>query len=77
MAQDFRRQFGLGLDEKTISSLDAAGIALAAIKALHEKTTELEKASHETDELRRRVDELTQLVELLFRERPVTKEDER
>jgi hypothetical protein len=77
MAQDFHRQFGLGLDDKTISSLDAAGIALAAIKALHEKTTELEKTSRETDELKRRIDELTKMVELLLRERSVTKEDER
>lgn len=76
MAQDFYRQFGLGLDDKTISSLDAAGISLAAIKALHEKTTELEKTSRETDELKRRVDELTRLVEMLLRERSVTKEDE-
>jgi predicted nucleic acid-binding Zn-ribbon protein len=35
MAQDFRAAFGLGDDDKHISSLDEDGIALAAIKALH------------------------------------------
>jgi hypothetical protein len=76
-SQDFHRQFGVGIDEKTISSIDAAGVALAAIKALHAKTTELEKASRETAELKRRVDELTRLVELLLRESSAKKEGQR
>lgn len=33
-AQDFRRAFGLGADERHIASIDADGVALAAIKGL-------------------------------------------
>lgn len=40
MAQDFRAAFGLGDNDKTITSIDADGIALAAIKGLYEKLQE-------------------------------------
>jgi hypothetical protein len=33
-AQDFRAAFGLGQDDKSISTVDTAGVALAAIQAL-------------------------------------------
>ena len=36
MAQDFHKAFGLGDDDKTIASIDADGVALAAIKAQQE-----------------------------------------
>jgi hypothetical protein len=68
-AQEFYEMFGLGEDDKTISSLDPAGIALAAVQALYEKTKELEAASKETDSLRERVEELTRLVEELLADR--------
>jgi hypothetical protein len=35
MAQDFRAAFGLGSDDKTMSTVDASGVALAAIQGLH------------------------------------------
>jgi hypothetical protein len=35
MAQDFYAAFGLGNDDKKISTLDTAGVALAAIQGLH------------------------------------------
>ena len=35
MAQDFRAAFGLGEDDKHISTVDADGVALAAIQALY------------------------------------------
>jgi trimeric autotransporter adhesin len=35
MAQDFRAAFGLGQDDKTIATVDAGGVALAAIQGLH------------------------------------------
>lgn len=38
MAQDFRATFGLGDDEKVISTVDADGVALAAAKALEART---------------------------------------
>lgn len=34
MAQDFHKAFQIGLDDRTIASVDADGIALAAIQAL-------------------------------------------
>ena len=36
MAQDFHAAFGLGDDEKSISTIDPDGVALASIQALHE-----------------------------------------
>jgi hypothetical protein len=39
-AQDFRAAFGLGEDERHISTVDAQGVALAAIQALYETVTE-------------------------------------
>jgi hypothetical protein len=52
MAQDFYRAFGLGDTDKAINSIDAGGVAFAAIQGLHEllkdkdaKITALEKAN--------------------------------
>lgn len=42
MAQDFYAAFGLGVGETTIATVDADGVALAAIKALAEKNISLE-----------------------------------
>ncbi|HEY7770005.1 tail fiber domain-containing protein [Longimicrobium sp.] len=39
MAQDFRAAFGLGDDDKVISTVDADGVALAAAQALEARTT--------------------------------------
>ena len=43
MAQDFRAAFKLGKDDKHISTVDADGVALAAIQALY-------RLSQRTDE---------------------------
>src|SRR4051812_16411961 len=40
MAQDFHAAFGLGTDEKHIATVDADGIALAAIQGLNEVVKE-------------------------------------
>ena len=37
MAQDFRAAFGLGTDERHIATVDADGVALAAIQGLNQK----------------------------------------
>jgi uncharacterized protein YceH (UPF0502 family) len=37
MAQDFHAAFGLGADDKHIATVDADGVALAAIQGLNEK----------------------------------------
>jgi len=41
MAQDFKQAFGLGYDDKTIFPLDASGVAMAAIQALHAENAAL------------------------------------
>jgi hypothetical protein len=44
MAQDFRAAFGLGHDDKGIATVDADGVALAAIQGLNQKLEEQLKA---------------------------------
>jgi trimeric autotransporter adhesin len=55
MAQDFHAAFGLGDDDKLISTVDADGVALAGIQALDARTTALRA---ENDALKRHVAEL-------------------
>ncbi|MBV7327835.1 tail fiber domain-containing protein [Chloroflexi bacterium TSY] len=43
MAQDFHEAFGLGTDDKHIGTVDATGIALAAIQALAAENAALQK----------------------------------
>jgi hypothetical protein len=56
MAQDFNRLFHLGNDDKTISTIDPAGIALAAIK---EQQKTIETLQHQVEELQKIVTQLT------------------
>lgn len=58
MAQDFYALFHLGENNKTISTIDPAGVALAAIQELNKKVIELEQ-------LRARVEKLESLLETL------------
>lgn len=44
-AQDFREMFGVGVDDKSISTIDPSGIALAAIKELNRQNQELREAN--------------------------------
>jgi len=59
MAQDFYVAFGVGADDKHITSIDEDGVALAAIKALHAENGALQldnRALHvENAVLRRRL----------------------
>jgi hypothetical protein len=43
MAQDFRAAFGLGEDDKHISTVDADGVALAGVQALYRLLQEMEE----------------------------------
>ena len=62
MAEDFYQAFELGDTDKGISSVDTAGVALAAIKALNSKLDNTEKSLIEKDakiaELQKRVDNM-------------------
>jgi hypothetical protein len=56
MAQDFYAAFGVGEDDKHITSIDENGVALAAIKALHARVGALDA---ENARLRRRLASVT------------------
>jgi hypothetical protein len=73
VAQDFKSAFGLGDDDKTIGTVDADGVALAAIQGLNQK---LEDRCHKSDmrvqnleaenaELKRQLAEIKDLVQSL------------
>jgi hypothetical protein len=63
-AQDFHAAFGLGENETTISTVDADGVALAALQGLNRKLeAELARRDAEIQELRKSISGLKQLVE--------------
>ncbi len=49
MAQDFHAAFGVGPDDKHIATVDADGVALAAIQGLNQKVEEQAAALRERD----------------------------
>jgi hypothetical protein len=51
MAQDFHSAFGLGRNERGISTLDSAGVALAGIQALVEENRTLRSELEEVKAL--------------------------
>jgi hypothetical protein len=59
MAQDFYSVFGLGGDDKAISTIDPAGISLAAIQELNRQNKELK---NEIELLKAEMDELRQII---------------
>ncbi|UCC81194.1 MAG: tail fiber domain-containing protein [Candidatus Zixiibacteriota bacterium] len=67
MAQDFHRLFGLGEDDKHLTSLDLAGISLAAIKGLYEmnqqQKAQLDRQAEEISSLKEDLLRLTLMVE--------------
>ncbi|MCC6819436.1 MAG: tail fiber domain-containing protein, partial [Verrucomicrobia subdivision 3 bacterium] len=60
MAQDFHAAFGLGGDDKGIGTVDADGVALAAIQGLNQK---LEETRAENSTLKERVEKLEKLLQ--------------
>lgn len=62
MAEDFKAAFGLGGDERYIGTVDADGVALAAIQGLHRKLED------ENAMLRRELARLAQRLDALERE---------
>ena len=68
VAQDFHAAFGLGLDDKHIATVDADGVALAAIQGLNEKVEEqLQARDAEIRELRQSLAELKGFIQSLAR----------
>jgi len=58
VAQDFYAMFGLGYDDKSIATIDEAGIALAAIKELYKKTQRIEQLEEKLERLQKQLDKL-------------------
>ena len=66
MAQDFRAAFGLGAHENAIATVDADGVALAAIQGLNQKLADaLKRRDDENAELKRELAELKKMVQQL------------
>ena len=67
MAQDFHAAFGLGTRPTGIATVDADGVALAAIQALNQRLAdELKRRDAENAELKQTVEELRRLVQALI-----------
>lgn len=66
MAQDFRAAFEVGQDEKSIATVDADGVALAAIQGLNQKVeelgNELKRRDHENADLKQRLAALEKII---------------
>lgn len=67
-ARDFHAAFGLGESELMINTIDIDGIKLAAIKALEERTRELQEATAEIQALRAEAAAQKQRIEGLERQ---------
>jgi hypothetical protein len=60
-AQDFKRTFGVGADDKSISTIDPSGIALAAIKELYKKfSDEMKEKDAQIEQLQKEMKKLRQ-----------------
>jgi len=63
VAQDFAAAFGVGENEASITTIDADGVALAAIQGLNQKLTEeVINVRAESAELKKRLAQLEQLM---------------
>jgi hypothetical protein len=60
MAEDFYKAFRLGTGNTSIGVQDLAGVSLAAVKALDQRTAELQQKTAEVDQLRAQVNTLEQ-----------------
>jgi hypothetical protein len=70
VAQDFKAAFELGADDKSIATVDADGVALAAIQGLNQKLEEREASLRsENAELKAQLNELKVLVQQLAQQK--------
>jgi hypothetical protein len=58
MAEDFYQAFGLGTTNTAIGVQDLAGVSLAAVKSLDERTAQLQQRTLEVEKLRSEVEQL-------------------
>ncbi len=65
VAQDFYALFGVGSDDISISTIDPAGIALAAIKALYKKSKRVDILEQNNNELNKRLEKLENMIDVL------------
>lgn len=65
MAQDFQAAFGLGSDDKSIATVDADGVALAAIQELHALA---KSQAAEIDELKKELASLRGIIDSIRKE---------
>lgn len=56
MAQDFHRLFGVGVNDRSISTVDPAGIALAAAQQLHQQNQALEQQIEQLEQRLKQLD---------------------
>ncbi|MFH2055995.1 MAG: hypothetical protein ABIJ61_08565 [bacterium] len=68
-ADDFYALFGLGTDSSSISTIDPAGIAFAAIQALYQKTQAYEQQAGEIEQLQTEMAELKAQMQQLVDQR--------
>src|SRR4029077_7679261 len=75
VAQDFKSTFGLGDDDKSIGTIDADGVALAAIQGLNQKLEDryrkadmrVQNLETENTQLKRQLAEIQAVVQSLAR----------
>ena len=65
VAQDFYALFGVGADDISISTIDPAGIALAAIKELIKKSKRVDALEQNNRELNERLEKLEKMIDEL------------
>lgn len=65
MAQDFYSVFGIGENDKTISTIDPSGIALAAIQEVYRQVLKLQEKNKEIELLKGKLTELQEQVNSL------------
>lgn len=76
VAQDFKQAFGLGSSDKSIATVDADGVALAAIQGLNDKVearsqesgARVQKLEEENAALKQRLESIEQLLNKLVKE---------
>ncbi|MCS6772466.1 MAG: tail fiber domain-containing protein, partial [Kiritimatiellae bacterium] len=67
VAQDFTREFEVGVDERSIAAVDADGVLFAAVQALARENERIvrdnERIVRENEDLRRRIEELERRIQ--------------